>query len=409
MMDNNFELKYQLTNEYLRTGGLEKILDPELVQDLIDFNPVNPNTHTGKLKVFMNLIFNTHLRAPHVGQDYISEYKSFVQKSLCFDQIKIDTEEEFDLIYDELKSKDDFLFRGQREAKWRLYSNLQRSWILNKLYERGDTYISLLEKLVIEGKETHTESIQKILNEHHVDTLNSISVLGFLQHHGCPTPLLDWTYKFQNALFFGLDGLENNDDPTEISNYFSVYFIDEESMSGGGMRKIMDESLEELDKEYLIQTITSIAKDEKQKLEMVGHFKEHKFFDKNRIPGSGLVSYVTEIPNMVNFPITFFSDKDAETGFIFSLNNSKNILNQNGVFTWNADSIKPLEVVGNEQYFIDEPNAKADDYRFCSCYNINKNLGTYILNRLEEDGINRHYIYPTKDISTWDVFLKSQK
>lgn len=408
-MDKNFELKYQLTNEYLRTGGVEKIPDPELLQDIIDFYPANPQTHTSRLKAFMNLIFNSHLRTPHVAENYISEYKSFVQKSFSFDQIKIDTEEEFDAIYDELKLKVNFLFRGQREAKWRLYSNLQRNWILNKLYEQEDSYVSLLEKLVIIGKETHATSIQEILNEHHVDTINSISVLGFLQHHGCPTPLLDWTYKFQNALFFGLDGLEPNDGPTEIGNYFSVYFIDEESMGGGGMRKIMDESLEELDKEYLMESIASIAKDEKQRLEMVEHFKERNFFDKNRIPGAGLISYVTEIPNMINFPITFFSDKDADTGFIFSLNNSKNILNQNGVFTWNADSIKPLEVVANEQYFIDEPDANADDYRFCGCYNINKNLFAHITKRLGEDGINRDYIYPTKDISTWGIFVKSQK
>ena len=30
-MDKNFELKYQLTNEYLRTGGIEKIPDPNLL------------------------------------------------------------------------------------------------------------------------------------------------------------------------------------------------------------------------------------------------------------------------------------------------------------------------------------------------------------------------------------------
>lgn len=408
-MDKNFEIKYQLTNEYLRIGGVEKIPDPELLQNIIDFNPVNPRTYTSRLKAFMNLIFNSHLRTPHVAEGYISVYKSFVQKSFSFDQIKIDTEEEFDAVYNELKSKVNFLFRGQREAKWRLYSNLQRNWILNKLYEQEDSYVSLLEKLVIIGKETHATSIQEILNEHHVDTINSISVLGFLQHHGCPTPLLDWTYKFQNALFFGLDGLEPNDDPTEIGNYFSVYFIDEESMGGGGMRKIMDESLQELGKEYLMESIASIAKDEKQRLAVVEHFKERSFFDKNRIPGAGLISYVTEIPNMINFPLTFFSDKDADTGFIFSLNNSKNILNQNGAFTWNADSIKPLEVVAKEQYFIDEPEANADDYRFCGCYNINKNLLAFITKRLKEDGIDRDYIYPANDISTWEIFVKSQK
>ena len=40
------------------------------------------------------MIFYTHLGAPHISQDHISEYKSFVQKSFCFDQIKIDTQEE---------------------------------------------------------------------------------------------------------------------------------------------------------------------------------------------------------------------------------------------------------------------------------------------------------------------------
>lgn len=408
IMEQNFELKYQLTNEYLRTGGLEEIHDIELLQNIIDFNPDDPKTYTGKLKIFMNIIFNNHMSAPVVTQDYISEYKSFAQKSFCFDQIKIDTEEEFDKIYDELKAKDDFLFRGQREAKWRLYSNLQRNWILDKLYERED-YATFLEKLVTIGKEDHIESIQEILNEHHIDTINSISVLGFLQHHKCPTPLLDWTYKFQNALFFGLDGLENNNGPTEIGNYFSVYFIDEESMGAGGMGKIMSEILEDLGKDYLRQAISLIANDEKQKLEMERHFEGRSFFDKNRIQGSGLVSHVSEIQNLLNFPITFFSDKDAETGFIFSLNNSKNILNQKGVFTWNADPIKPLEVIGNEQYFIENLDAKSDDYRFCSCYNINKNLSSYIIKKLERDGITKDYIYPTKDINTWEVFLKSQK
>lgn len=407
-MDDNFELKYQLTNEYLRTGGIEKIFDPELLQNIIDFNPVDIKTYTAKLKAFMNLIFNTHLRAPYVAQDHISEYKSFVQKSFCFDQIKIDTEEEFDKIYDELKTRDNFLFRGQREARWRLYSNLQRNWILNKIYEREE-YASLLEKFVEVGKEYHSESIQEILNQHNVDALNSISVLGFLQHHGCPTPLLDWTYKFQNALFFGLDGIEANKGSTEIGDYFSLYFIDEESMGEGGMGKIMGESLEDLGKHYLAQAISLIAKDEKQQLEMEKHFGGRSFFDSDRIPGSGLVSHVAEIQNMLNFPLAFFSDKDARNGFVFSLNNSRNILNQKGVFTWNADPIKPLEVVGNEQYFIDKENANVDEYRFCSCYNINKNLSTYILKRLEKDGITKDYIYPTKDISTWEVFLKSQK
>lgn len=49
----------------------------------------------------------------------------------------------------------------------------------------------------------------------------------------CPTPLLDWTYKFQNALFFGLDGLEKNQGAKEIDDYFSLFYLEEEYMGEG--------------------------------------------------------------------------------------------------------------------------------------------------------------------------------
>ena len=65
-----------------------------------------------------------------------------------------------------------------------------------------------------------------------------------MQHHGCPTPLLDWTYKFQNALYFGLDGLESEERKREIDDYFSVYFIDEKNFEHGGMRNLIYETIE---------------------------------------------------------------------------------------------------------------------------------------------------------------------
>ena len=408
METEEFDLKIQLTNEYLRTGGVQQILDVVLLQDIIDFNPKQINTFTPRLKAFMNLILKTHLIPPLVIKDNMSEYKSFLQKSLFFDQIQIDTEEQFDVIYSKLKEKGNFLFRGQREAKWRLYSNLQRNWIDNKIYNQQNSYEEFLKKLVNNGAEMYTSTIQKILDKFHIDTVNSISVLGYLQHHSCPTPLLDWTYKFQNALFFGLDKLIPNNGPTEIGNYFSIYYIDEESLGGGGMRKLMEETLDEVGEEYLEKAISLVAKNEGQKQKMKKHFMGRKFFDNERIPGAGLISYITEIDKLINFPLEYFSDKDAQNGIIFSLNNSLNIQNQKGVFTWNADPIKPLEVMGTEQYFFENVGAKADEYRFCGCYNINKDLSNYITKKLAKEGIIHDYIYPTKDIDTWEVFVKSQ-
>ncbi|MDQ5928840.1 MAG: hypothetical protein QG594_618, partial [Bacteroidota bacterium] len=149
--------------------------------------------------------------------------------------------------------------------------------------------------------------------------------------------------------------------------------------------------------------------DEEQRLEMEKHFQDRKSIDIDRIFGSGFIEYITKIENMMNFNLSFFSDKDSKKGFIFSLNNSHNILNQKGVFIWNSSPMKPLEVVGNEQYFEDVEDGKADDYRFCNCLNINKKLVEHISKRLLEDGITRDFIYPTKDINTRILFDKIYK
>ncbi|HQE35161.1 MAG TPA: FRG domain-containing protein [Paludibacteraceae bacterium] len=403
---SNLDLKLQLTNEYLRNGGVQKILDPDLLQDIIDFNIHKPETITSRLNAFMLVIMGSQMQPPFFSEDFISEYSSFLQKSYCFDQYKIDTIEEFDKIYDEYKNTSEILYRGQSEAKWRLYSNLQRTWILNKLHKKENSYEGFLQKLVLTGQEDYEDKINEVLKEHNIDTINSISVLGFLQHHGCPTPLLDWTYKFQNALFFAMDGLTRNNVPREIEDYFSVYHIKQSDMEGGGMRQVMDESLDDFDGQYKSELISTFAIDEEQRIEMEKHFQGRKSIDIDRIFGSGIIEYITKIENMMNFNLSFFSDKDSKKGFIFSLNNSHNILNQKGVFTWNSSSMKPLEVVGNEQYFEDVVDGKADDYRFCNCLNINKNLVGHISKRLLQDGITRDFIYPTKDIDTRSLFDK---
>ena len=412
---SNLELKIKLTNEYLRNGGVEKIPDAELLKDLIkvEFNPegkANPETVSSRVNAFMMAILGSHMMPPFFHPEHISEYQSTLQKSNSFDQENIDTEEQFDKVYDEFKEKTDTLFRGQREAKWRLYSKLQRQWMIEKLFATEESYQNLIEKLVEIGKVDYSEQIQKLLKEHHIDTENPVSVLGYLQHHGCPTPLLDWTYKFQNALYFALDGLTPNPGTVEIEDYCSVYFIEEKHFEGGNLRTIIKEGLDANDQPELLKLIAQIANgDEKRRIAMEKKFGGRKLFDHKRISGSGLISHMTKIAHLINFPIAYFSDKDAESGIVFSLNNSKNILNQAGVFTWNADPSKPIEMVGDEQYKDGKPEEEAKDYRFCTCFNIHKNLVDHARKRLEADGITKEFIYPTPDISTWEAFEKSKK
>ena len=122
---------------------------------------------------------------------------------------------------------------------------------------------------------------------------------------------------------------------------------------------------------------------------MKEHFEERSFFDTNRVKGSGLIRHMTRIENLINIPITYFSDNESDSNLIFSLTNSNNIKNQKGVFTWNANTFKPLEMLGNEQYDVSRTENDSEDYRFSGCYNINKKLVPYIKQQLEKDGITK--------------------
>jgi hypothetical protein len=289
-----------------------------------------------------------------------------------------------------------------------LYSKLQRHWILDKLSENVAGYQPLLEKMVADGRDNFNTKYLETLGEQHDDADNDIAVLGFLQHHGCPTPLLDWTYKFQNALFFGIDGLESKERKREIDDYFSVYFIDEKNFEKGGMRNLIYESIEKTQEFALNVFIKQIAKDEETRTKMEEHFKGRKAIDIKRIKGSGMIAYMLKIERMINFPATYFGDGKPDD-IVFSLNNSINIKNQAGVFTWNADPAKPFEMVVNEQNKEANNSTEDKEYVLCECFNINKKLAGHIQKRLEADGITRDLIYPIPELSTWDVFEKAIK
>lgn len=397
-----YKIKYQLTNEYLRAGeGVKKVPDPDLLQDIIDFREDSDATYTPRLRAFMNMIYNSNLVAPYVGSDAMPEYKSLLQKSLFFDQQQITTQAEFDAVYDKFKESKDILFRGQREAAWRLYNKLQRFWIIDGFEEKGWTMEVLLEKLAAAGKKEFEPAILALLKEHNVDAVNDLSVLGYLQHHGCPTPLMDWTYSFANALYFGLDFLEENKGAREIDDYFSVYHIEEQNMVS--MRTLMEDIFHQLGREKTLEAINAVAQNEEERLEMEKHFEGRSLFDLGRVFGSGLVSYLVKAHHLPGFELMYFSDKNAEEGFIFSLNNSRNILHQQGVFVLNASPFKPLEAAAADSWIEENPEER-DVYRFSECLNIKKSLVPYIRQRLEADGVTKDYIYPAPDIDSWKVY-----
>jgi hypothetical protein len=407
--EKNLELKFKLTNEYLRNGGLEKILDVDSLDDIINVKyDKNGNFQsesiTNRLNSFMNVILSTHLNLPFYSPNNISEYSSILQKSIIFEQERIDTISQFDKIYDDLKNNTELLFRGQREAKWRLYNKLQREWILQNLCESESNYKDFITKLIENGKAKYKSDIEKMFEKKNDDIINDIAILGYLQHHKCPTPLLDWTISLQNAMYFGIEGIELIESVKEIDNYFSIYYIEKEHFENGSSKVILKDIIAEQGNLIKSELISKITNNEEEKLKTENHFKDRAYFDETRFFGSGLINRMTKISNMMEIDLDFFSDFDITSGLIYSLENNQNIINQKGVFSWNSDSTRPIELFGYDKYIEGKEPKEISDYRFCKCLNINKNLTEHISKRLNEDGINSGYIYPTKNIDTWNVF-----
>ena len=103
----------------------------------------------------------------------------------------IDNFKELLLIIDGLSERNrdsKTLFRGQPEAKFMLYSSLQRLWLDKKLHNHYEKYSVLINNLINNCKTWNGGLIQKYLKDI-VGSENDICYLSIMQHYGLPTPL----------------------------------------------------------------------------------------------------------------------------------------------------------------------------------------------------------------------------
>lgn len=125
------------------------------------------------------------------------------------------------------KKKDErLIFRGTKEASYKLYTTSQRDWILN---HSDMDYSHYLGKILDNSKSCNNGIIKKYLGS--IDKTfvkNNLSYFSIMQHYGLPSPLLDFTYNPFIALYFAVQNIEKcfyDDDYNNIRNFFSVYFI----------------------------------------------------------------------------------------------------------------------------------------------------------------------------------------
>ena len=152
----------------------------------------------------------------------LEEYANLSEKNSFFDMTTIDTYKGFDDVYQTLKS-DNVIFRGVNEAKYKLYTSAQREWIINEYEKQGINYTSFIQSQLnyIRGFSIISQYYKSLnVNE------NDLLYICLLQHYGAPSPLLDFTYDLDIALYFALDKIKTASSNIDIDNYFSLYLID---------------------------------------------------------------------------------------------------------------------------------------------------------------------------------------
>lgn len=99
-----------------------------------------------------------------------------------------------------------WVFRGHASSNWRLRPTLERELIrINGLQGDLDMFSNMLgtaEEMLIEAFRREAASFKDI---EYTSGWTDTEVLAFLQHHGAPTRLLDWTASPYIALFFAVE------------------------------------------------------------------------------------------------------------------------------------------------------------------------------------------------------------
>jgi len=395
-MEIDLDLKVKLYNEYLNNGGIEKIWFPELCESLLKVKSlpngkVNPDTIDSCANAAMLDYIGSQLIVPFASETQLSYYETLLQKSIFYEQINIETAKEFDEVFYKYADSQNILFRGLNEAKYRLYSSLQREWINSKLYEKHTSYKFFLERLVNNVRIQQGNALTKYLDKIGIDPENDLAVLSFLQHYGCPTPLLDWTYNFSNALFFAIQNLNTQPPNWEIEKYFCVYYLEEEFFEDYSMQKLFKIGLKKQKEDFAIDFKAALKKRGFPEELIEKAYSEEElselFF---RVHGKNLMTYMTKVEKLLKAPMAYYSDDKTHINLRYSLNNNMNIVNQQGVFTWNASPTKPIEQIPFER----AEQLGRDKVLFSKCININKELSSHVEMRIAKRGVTKEFIYP---------------
>ncbi len=149
----------------------------------------------------------------------MENWSSIETKRSFFKENYFSIDNKSDLIdfIDRFKRNENFIYRGISQWSYKNYSSIQRFY--NSTSFRFE--IEYISDLFL--KQTQLWKNQRITNylsEKGVARDNTLAYLSFMQHYGVPTPLIDFSYDLNTALYFASKHVNNNED-----RYFSIYIM----------------------------------------------------------------------------------------------------------------------------------------------------------------------------------------
>lgn len=306
----------------------------------------------------------------------ISSYNNFEEKNELYLQDEqfslIDTISDFDNWYNSIshikklsseekltsKYRHRGFYRGMGEARHKLFNSAQRLWITNELSDwPSNDFFNFFQRLVDSASNTLLlKKVFEYYNIHH--SQRDFPLLSILQHYGAPTPLMDWTYNIDVALYFATEKNGVSYSNNLIDQYFSIYYIDKAKQNPREFTNIFDWNK--------------------------GHFPKLSSFA-NWESNLNSIFYISD----------FESDRTPDRGFRdmrpMTTYYNQNILPQEGLFIFSPFPKKPLEECFNTSHYLDGNNLHLKPF---ICYNIKKDLSEYIRQKIKYTGIDNNFIYP---------------
>lgn len=116
-------------------------------------------------------------------------------------------------------------FRGMTRSSYKLFTSLQRQWILRDLSGSiADHHAPVTELLQEAWRQNEVRGF--LSTEDHIgEGPDDLGMLSYLQHYGCPTPVLDFTSNIRVALCFAVEEPKQAGSVPELDKYFSVYIF----------------------------------------------------------------------------------------------------------------------------------------------------------------------------------------